>query len=182
MTNKNSDILRKMSVTAMLIALGVVLPMAFHSVPQGGMIFLPMHIPVLLCGLLSGYPYGLACGILTPLISSLITSMPPPAMLPQMLCELAVYGFVAGLLMGLVRTKKLYPRVFVALIGAMLAGRVAYGLLNAMVLQGGSYSLEIWLGAAFVTAVPGIAIQLVLIPALVLALDRALGVSIAKKS
>lgn len=78
---------RRLVMAALCVALGVVLPMAFHSVPRGGSIFLPMHIPVLLCGLACGWPYGLACGVLAPLCSSLITGMPPAAYLPSMLCE-----------------------------------------------------------------------------------------------
>ena len=76
----------------------VVLPIAFHSIPNAGSIFLPMHIPVLLCGLLCGPLYGLLCGILAPLISSFAPGMPPMAILPGMTAELAVYGLISGLL------------------------------------------------------------------------------------
>lgn len=62
---------RKLVMAAMCAALGVVLPQAFHMVPNAGSVLLPMHIPVLLCGLACGWPYGLACGILAPLLSSL---------------------------------------------------------------------------------------------------------------
>ncbi|MEG1275596.1 MAG: ECF transporter S component, partial [Ruthenibacterium sp.] len=88
---------KKLVLAALCVALGMILPMAFHAVPNAGGIFLPMHIPVLLCGLVCGWQYGLACGVLAPLLSSLITGMPPAAFLPGMLCELAVYGLVSGL-------------------------------------------------------------------------------------
>ncbi len=163
----------KATVSAGLcIALGVLLPIIFHSVPNAGAVFLPMHIPVLLCGLVCGPVYGLACGLLTPLLSSLLTGMPPAAMLPQMLCELAVYGFVSGILMRRLRTGKHAADVWLSLVGAMLAGRLVYGTLNALIFRAGEYSLSVWLSAAFVTGLPGIAIQLVLIPPLVLALER----------
>ena len=89
---------RQLVMAALCAALGVVLPVALHSIPNAGSILLPMHIPVLLCGLVCGPVYGLGCGVLTPLLSSLITGMPPAAVLPSMLCELAAYGLAAGLL------------------------------------------------------------------------------------
>ncbi len=68
--------IKKLILTGLCVAIGVVLPVALHSVPNGGSIFLPMHIPVILCGLICGPLFGLACGILTPLLSSLLTGMP----------------------------------------------------------------------------------------------------------
>lgn len=78
---------KKLTFTAVCAALCLVLPMAFHSIPNAGTVFLPMHIPVLLCGLICGWPFGLICGIIGPFISSVITSMPPAAMLPSMMVE-----------------------------------------------------------------------------------------------
>lgn len=88
---------KKLVSSALCIAIGVLLPMAFHVIPNGGSVFLPMHIPVLICGLFCGAPYGLACGIITPFLSSMTTGMPPAMILPQMMIELAVYGLVTGL-------------------------------------------------------------------------------------
>jgi len=162
-----------MVIAALFIALGIVLPMAFHSIPNAGRVFLPMHIPVLLCGMICGFPYGLACGIIAPLLSSLFTGMPPVAVLPAMLCELAAYGAVSGLLMRYVRVKNLYVRTYISLIGAMIFGRVFYGILNSLIFSAGDYSMQIWLTAAFVTALPGVAIQIVVIPAIVVVLKKA---------
>jgi len=159
---------KKMVMGALFIALGIVLPMALHSVPRAGQIFLPMHIPVLLCGLICGFPYGLICGIATPLLSSLMTGMPPAAILPSMMCELAVYGAVSALLIRLIRVKNIYAKTYIALVGAMLAGRITKGILDALIFSAGNYSLEAWLGAAFVTALPGVVIQIVLIPAIII--------------
>ena len=159
--------------TAVCIALGVVLPIAFHAVPDAGRIFLPMHIPVLLCGLICGWPYGLICGIFAPVLSHYLTGMPPAAFLPSMLCELAAYGLFSGLLVRLIRTKKELLNLYVALVGAMLLGRALAGILNALIFSAGRYSLQIWLTGAFATALPGIVIQIVLLPALVFALKKA---------
>lgn len=155
------------------VALGVVLPIALHSVANAGSIFLPMHIPVLLCGLICGWPYGLACGVLAPILSHLITGMPPAAILPGMLFELAVYGLVSGLMMKYIRTGKNLWDIILSLVVAMLLGRVTYGIMNALLFKAGEYSLSVWLSAAFVTGLPGVAIQVVLIPALILALEKA---------
>ena len=164
---------KKLVITALCIALGVVLPFAFHSIPNAGSVMLPMHIPVLLSGLLCGPLYGLAAGLLTPLLSSFITGMPPVAYLPSMLCELAVYGLVAGLLIHFIKTKSSIANIYIALIGAMMCGRLVYGLLNAVIFRAGEYSMVVWLTSAFVTSLPGIIIQLVVIPLIVIALRKA---------
>ena len=163
---------KRLILAGLCVALGIVLPVAFHSVANAGSIFLPMHIPVLLCGLICGWPYGLACGVLAPLLSSLITGMPPMAYLPSMLCELAVYGFVSGLLMRYVKTGKLLADLYISLVSAMLLGRLVLGLLNALLFRAGEYSVALWTTSAFVTALPGIVIQLAVIPALVFALKK----------
>ena len=90
--------------TAVCAALSVILPMAFHTVQNAAVVFLPMHIPVIMCGLMCGWPFGLVCGLLGPLLSSLLTCMPPAAMLPSMMLELGTYGCVTGLMMVLVHT------------------------------------------------------------------------------
>ena len=164
--------IKRLVLTAVCAALCVVVPMAFHAIPNGGQVFLPMHIPVLLCGMLCGWPYGLACGLLGPLLSSLLTSMPSPAALPGMLVECAVYGCVSGLLLRYVRAGSLYADLYISLAPAMLAGRVISGIVKALILSP-DISLTAWATASFVTGLPGIAIQLALVPALVLGLERA---------
>lgn len=163
---------KKLVIAALCVALGCILPMTFHAVPNAGSILLPMHIPVLLCGLVCGWQYGLACGILAPLVSSLATGMPPLAILPGMLCELAVYGLVSGLILHFVHTGRTILDVYIALVGAMLAGRATYGVLNSLIFRAGEYSAQMWMTAAFVTGLPGILVQLALLPVIVLALQK----------
>lgn len=171
--SKTGKYIWEMVIAALCVALGIVLPLALHGIPNAGKVLLPMHLTVLLCGLLCGPAYGLSCGLLTPLLSSLVTSMPAASMLPSMMCELAVYGFVAGMLVCLVRTRFQALNVYTALIGAMLVGRIVYGVMNALVFQAGEYSFQLWLTASFVAALPGIILQLVLLPLVVLALRKA---------
>ena len=164
---------KKAVLTSACIALCVVLPMAFHAIPNAGNIWLPMHIPVLLCGLICGWKFGLLCGILGPLVSSLITQMPVFAYLPSMMIELSAYGLFSGLLMGHVHTGKLIRDVLISLIAAMIIGRVFYGAANALIFNTGKYSLNAWLTAGFITAIPGIILQLVLIPSIIVSLEKA---------
>ena len=163
---------KRLTITALSIALCVVLPIAFHVIPNAGAVMLPMHIPVLLCGLICGWQYGLLCGNLGPLVSSLVTGMPPAAILPGMIVECGMYGCVGGLLMERIRTGSLYADLYLSLPIAMLAGRVISGIVKAVILTPG-LSFAAWATASFVTALPGISIQLILIPTLVVALTRA---------
>lgn len=163
---------KRMTLAAVCIALCVVLPIAFHSIPNSGSIFLPMHIPVLICGLICSWPYGFLCGLLGPLLSSVLTGMPPAAYLPAMMVECAVYGAAAGLVLKLVHTKKTYLDLYIALVVAMLAGRVISGIAKALIFSPG-IAMSAWVASSFVTALPGIAIQLALLPSVVYTLMKA---------
>ena len=164
--------IKRLTLSALCIALCVVLPMAFHVIPNAGSVMLPMHIPVLLCGLVCGWQYGLLCGLLGPLVSSVLTGMPPAAVLPGMMVECGMYGCVGGLMMERIRTGSLYADLYISLPVAMLAGRILSGIAKALILAPGT-SFTAWATASFVTALPGISIQLILIPSLIVALTRA---------
>lgn len=170
---RSMSAVKRSILTAVCVALCVVLPQAFHSIPNAGSVYLPMHIPVLLCGLICGGSYGLLCGLAGPALSSLFTGMPAMAYLPSMMVECAVYGLAAGLVLGVLRTKKLYADLYVSLVVAMLAGRVMAGIAKALIFSAGSYSMAAWVTGSFVTSLPGIVIQLLLIPAIVSALMKA---------
>lgn len=170
---KKMSPVKKSIITAVCIALCVVLPQAFHAIPNAGSIYCPMHIPVLLCGLICGWQYGLLCGIAGPLMSALITGMPPAAVLPGMLVECAAYGALTGLMMQLVHTKKVYPDLYISLLVAMLGGRIISGIAKALIFSAGSYSITAWVTGSFVTSLPGIIVHLVLIPSIVYALMKA---------
>jgi riboflavin transporter FmnP len=173
---------KKLVITAMLIALCVVLPMAFHSIQQAGMILLPMHIPVLLAGLTLGWKYGLVTGIVGPFLSSL-TGMPPTAIAYLMMLELGVYGLVSGLVVQFIRTKRASLDFYIALVAAMLAGRVVCGIAQVFFIGeynfmsgswggAGTFTWSMWASVYFATALPGLVIQLAFIPSVVMALER----------
>ena len=148
---KKLTVLNKSILTALCVALCVVLPMTLHAIPKGGVLFSPMHLPVLLCGLVCGAPFGLVCGILGPLVSSLLTGMPVFGYMPVMMIELGLYGLISGLVMQFLRSGKLVIDLYAALIIAMLGGRVITGILRALIFAGGSYSWSAWAAGYFVS-------------------------------
>ena len=165
---------RNLVFAALFLALGLVLPFLTAQIPQIGSMLLPMHLPVLLCGFVCGWPYGLLVGAVTPLLRSMLFSMPPlyPTAV-AMAFELAAYGLLAGLFYKLLPKKPVY--VYVSLILAMLGGRVVWGLVQ-MILMGlvaQPFTWQIFMAGAFGNALPGILVQLVLIPVIVLALRSA---------
>lgn len=170
---KKMTYLNKLIITAVCAALCVVLPAALHAIPNAGTLFSPMHIPVLLCGLVCGAPFGLLCGLVGPLLSSVLTGMPGAAYLPTMMVELALYGLISGVLLYVIHSGRLLIDVYASLLGAMLAGRVITGILRALIFASGTYSFEAWATGYFVSSLPGIIIQLILIPVLYMALVRA---------
>jgi len=169
----NKTNINKITITAICIALCVVLPYVFHFIPNAGQLFSPMHIPVLLCGLVTGPLYGLATGVFGPLLSSLLTGMPPTAFLPNMMIELALYGLIAGLMMRIVHTGKLYLDILISLIVAMLLGRVFIGIVIWLFLSQGDYGISAWFAAYFTGSIPGIIAHIIIIPIVTLALIRA---------
>ena len=166
--------IRKLTLSAMFIALGIVLPFVTEHIHKVGNMLLPMHIPVFLCGLICGWQYGAAVGFVLPLMRSMMFAMPP--MIPAavaMAPELMTYGLVAGLLYGLSRHQCIIA-LYRSMIIAMLAGRVVWGAARIVLLfsKGTQFTWGIFLSDGFLTAIPGILIQLFLIPAIMLALHK----------
>ena len=173
MTRSNQHI-KNMVVAALMLALAYILPNFTGNIPQIGSMLLPMHLPVLLCGFLCGGPWGAVVGFIAPLMRSAMLGMPP--MFPtavSMAFELAVYGLMTGFLYR--RLPKNLGGIYASLIGAMLMGRVVWGVVRAlMTLAGNStFTFSAFIAGAFTTAIPGIILQLVVIPVLVLALQKA---------
>ena len=165
---------KKLVRASLLMALGLLLPFLTGQIPTIGRMLSPMHIPVLLCGMICGWPYGLAVGFLTPLLRSVLFGM--PAIYPQavgMAFELAVYGLVSGLVYARFQKKDL-KAIYITLITAMLAGRLVWGLVSILLygVVGNAFTFQMFLAGAFVNAVPGIILHLVLIPAIMFALER----------
>ena len=171
---KKMSSVKQATITALCIALCYVLPVVFHATGLGSA-FSPMHIPVLLCGLVCGSGYGIFCGIAGPVLSSVLSGMPTVTQLIYFVPELMVYGFVTGLVMKLVHTRKLMVDLYISLIIAMLAGRLVGGIAEALFYMGSGQTFTIAAIAAgyFVTTIPGIICHLIVIPILVTTLMKA---------
>lgn len=172
--NKTQNPTQNMAIAAMMLALGYVLPFFTGQIPQIGSMLCPMHLPVLLCGLLCGWQYGAAVGLVLPLLRSFMTGMPPlfPTAI-AMTFELAAYGFLAGFLYARSRWQCVIA-LYRCLIAAMLGGRVVWAAVRVILsgVSGQAFTWEMFLSGAFFTAIPGIILQLVFIPAVMVALDR----------
>lgn len=167
--------IEKIVLTGLFIAIGVVLAPLFHSAGLG-QVFSPMHFPVLVCGLLLGWKYGLITGLLTPLITSFMLQAPPLfPMATVMSLELAVYGLLSGLIYNKCSlfTSKI-ANVYVALIVAMIAGRIVYGLTYGIlfVLGLSDFAFSTYVTSLFVVGLPGIVLQILIVPAVVMTIER----------
>ncbi len=161
-------------LAAMFLALGLVLPFFTGQIPQIGKLLLPMHIPVFLCGLICGWKYGLVVGFMTPLVRSMLFGM--PVMFPTavgMAFELMTYGFCIGFLYEHSRWKCI-KALYRCMIITMLVGRLVYGAVEVVILGFGTggFAMKSFLLSSFVYAIPGIIVQLILIPSIMLALNK----------
>lgn len=174
MKTKNASPVRQLVPAALFLALAFVLPLLTGQVPKVGNMLCPMHFPVLLCGFVLGGPWGLAVGFAAPLLRSVLFGMPP--MFPiaiAMAFELAAYGLVSGVLWH--KVKHTVPMMYASLVTAMVAGRLVWGAVRFVLagLTGSSFPFSAFLSGALLTAVPGIVAQLVLIPLILVALQKA---------
>lgn len=171
---KKHNSIMKMILAALFLALAYVMPFLTGQIPEVGAMLCPLHIPVLLCGFICGPVWGLVVGFVAPLLRCLTLGMPGP-LFPDAVCmafELAVYGAVTGLMHKILPKKK--PYIYLSLIVAMLAGRGVFGVVKmiCMGINGTGYSFALFMADAFVNAIPGIIVQIVLIPLLVMILDN----------
>ena len=165
--------IKKLVFSAMFLALAFVMPFLTGQIPQVGSMLCPMHIPVLLCGFFCGAPWGLAVGFIAPILRSFTLGMPP--MFPTAFCmafELAAYGFVAGWLHNKLPKKKM--NVYVSLLSAMVIGRLVWGVVMfcCMGLNVSKFGFSAFLAGAVLNAIPGIVVQIILIPILVITLEK----------
>ena len=171
---KNNSSVTKLTLSAVFLALGIVLPFLTGQIPTVGSMLLPMHIPVLICGFVCGWQWGLLVGLIVPILRSMTLGMPP--MMPvaaAMAFELAAYGASTGLLYE--KLEKNTISIYISLIGAMIFGRIVWGLVSMVLygIMGNAFSVQIFLSGALLKAVPGIILQLVLIPVIIITLRKA---------
>ena len=162
-----------MVLAAMFLAVGIILPFFTGQIPQVGQMLLPMHLPVLLCGLICGWQYGGMVGLVLPFLRFSLFGMPPMPYGVAMALELAAYGIIVGLLYSRSRWQCVIA-LYRSLLAAMVGGRLVWAAVR-VVMTGTAhvpFTWEIFLTDAVITAIPGIILQLVFIPTLMVALDR----------
>lgn len=170
---KRRNRILKLVLSGLFLALAFVLPFLTGQIPEIGNMFCPMHLPVILAGFICGWPYGLLIGFIAPILRSLILGMPP--MFPKAICmavELATYGFTAGLTYKLLPKKKGF--IYLSLIISMLVGRAVWGVAMylCMFSQGNAFTFAAFIASAFTNAIPGIILQIVLIPIIVMIYEK----------
>lgn len=159
---------------ALCLALCMVLPFLTGQIPQIGSALSPMHIPVLICGFICGWPYGLVIGFIAPLLRFMLFGMPP--VFPTgiaMAFELAAYGTATGILYK--KLPKTVSGIYFTLIGSMLTGRIVWGIAMTIIagVSQAQFSFQAFLAGAFLNAVPGIICHLILVPVIIIALQKA---------
>lgn len=179
MTKNN---IKSLTISALFLALGFILPMLTGQVPVIGKMLLPMHIPVLLCGFICGPKHGATIGFTLPLMRSLIFSV--PVMYPTAIAvafEMSVYGLLTGLLYNHSQ-KKSAKRLYFTMLSAMILGRVVRCIAEIILLgiKGSPFVLKAFITGTILNAIPGIVIQLVLIPAIVIISERVGALKIEK--
>ena len=162
-----------MVLSAMFLAAALILPFLTAQIPQMGAVLCPMHLPVLLCGFFCGPWYALTVGFISPLLRFMLFGMPP--ILPSgigMSFELATYGLVSGLLYQVLPKKKI--SILIALTGAMIAGRIVWGIVRVLLYGLGNYEFgwKAFISGALLNSVPGIIVQIILIPVIVMSLEK----------
>lgn len=173
MSAKRKNQLVNLTLAAMFLAIGLLLPLLTGQIKYIGKMLLPMHIPVILCGLICGWKYGIAVGFVLPLLRNVIFGMPEYPTAASMAFELAAYGFVIGFLYARSRWKCVIA-LYRCMIIAMLSGRVVWGIAQVCLLGLGEngFTFGMFITGAFLDAIPGIILQLILIPSIMIALNR----------
>ena len=170
---KSKHTIKKMVLSSMFLALAIALPFLTGQIPQIGKSLCPMHIPVILCGYICGPIYALIVGFISPLFRSFLFGMPKIFPDGAVMCfELAAYGFISGILYRKLPAKKI--NIYISLIAAMLGGRVVWGVVKAFILgiTGSEFGIKMFIMGGFVNAFPGIILQIVVIPLIVIALEK----------
>ncbi len=170
---KSHNKLLKLTLAALFLALAYVMPFLTGQIPEIGSMLCPMHLPVLFCGFICGPVWGLIVGFIAPLFRSLLTGGFPP-MFPTAVCmafELAAYGAIVGFMHKLLPGKKLY--IYCSLLTAMIVGRLVWGVaMFIFVGVGGGFTFAAFLSGAVTNAIPGIIVQIVLVPIVVMLIDN----------
>ena len=163
---------KKIVLAAMFLAMAMVLPFLTGQVPEIGSMLCPLHFPAILCGFICGWKYGLIVGVLSPLLRSFIFTMPPIMVAIPMAFEIGAYGLISGVVYNAL--PKTRVNIYISLLSAMFAGRIVWGIVK-LALVGfdmSQFGLPMFMTGALTTALPGIILQIILIPILVMVYSK----------
>jgi hypothetical protein len=166
--------IKKLTLSATFLAMGFILPMFFGNTPLIGRMLLPMHLPIFLCALICDWKHGLCIGLILPLLRSALLSVPvfyPTAI--SVALEMATYGAVSGIIYSKRRSKSLIY-LYAALLVSMIAGRMVSCVVEMFLLGivGNTFVFQTFLTGTLLYGIPGIIIQLILIPAVMTLLKK----------
>ena len=92
--------LRTWLLALLFVAGNVVLPQLAHTVPQGGMIWLPIYFFTLIGAFKYGWRVGLLTAVASPIVNHLLFGMPMAAVLPVLLTKSVLLALGAGFVAG----------------------------------------------------------------------------------
>lgn len=164
---------KRLTLSAVLLAMGLVLPFFTGQIQEIGNKLLPMHLPILICGFVCGWKYGLLTGLITPLLRCILFSMPAPIKAICMAFELATYGAVSGFVYQRINISKF--RIYISLLAAMVSGRIIWGCVSMLVygITQSVFTWQMFIGGALLNAIPGVVLQLIFIPIIIFTLKQA---------
>jgi hypothetical protein len=116
---------------AVFVFCNLVLPQVFHLIPQGGIIFSPLSLVILVGAYKFGWKTGILAALLSPLVNNLLTGMPATEVMPVMTLKLVILALVAGLV------AQHYKTVSLPLIIGVVLVSLAIGGLGELLITGG---------------------------------------------
>ncbi len=172
---KSRNSLYNMILTALFIALAIVLPTIISAnSPDLARTLCPMHIPIFICGAVCGWQWGMMAGVISPLLRSVLFSAPilyPNAV--AMAFELSAYAVIIALMLRLLAGKlERLASVYVSMVVAMIFGRLVFAMAKFALLgiDGQAYTWSLFMSEAVLSAGPAIVLQFAVIPPIVYAL------------
>ncbi|MBR5229612.1 MAG: ECF transporter S component [Firmicutes bacterium] len=170
---RNNSIVKDMTVAALCLAIALVLPFLTGQIPTIGSMISPMHIPVYLCAFFCSWQWAALMGFTAPLLRYALFSMPPMPFGIAMAFEMAAYGAVTALVYSLLPRRK-KSSIYISMVIAMVCGRAVWGAARMIIagVTGTEFTWSLFMAGAFVEAIPGIIIHLVLVPVIVMAVKR----------
>ncbi len=116
---------------AVFVVCNMLLPQVFHLIPQGGVIFSPLSLVILVGAYKFGWKTGLMAALLSPLANHVLTGLPAWGVLLVMTLKLAILAVVAGV------TAQYFQKVSLFLIVSVVIVSMSISCLGEKLITGG---------------------------------------------